>query len=96
MLVLITYDINTETEGGKKRLRDVAKACVNYGQRVQNSVFECALDATQLLQMQHRLEKMIDPSRDSLRFYNLGNQYQHKIIHLGAKSAYDPQGPLIL
>lgn len=96
MLVLITYDINTETESGKKRLRDVAKACVNYGQRVQNSVFECSLDAAQLVQMQHRLQKLIDPARDSLRFYNLGNNYQNKITHVGTKPAYDPQQPLIL
>lgn len=96
MLVLITYDINTETEKGKKRLRDVAKACVNYGQRVQNSVFECSLDAAQLLQMRHRLESLIDPTLDSLRLYNLGNHYQSKIIHIGAKPTYDPQEPMIL
>lgn len=96
MLVLITYDINTETEKGKKRLRDVAKACVNYGQRVQNSVFECSLDAAQLLQMRHRLEKLIDPALDSLRLYNLGNHYQSKVIHIGAKPSYDPQEPMIL
>lgn len=96
MLVLITYDINTETEGGKARLRRVAKACVNYGQRVQNSVFECSLDATQLLQMQHRLQALIDPARDSLRFYNLGNNYANKVTHVGAKPSYDPQDPMIL
>ncbi len=96
MLVLITYDINTETDAGKKRLRNVAKACVNYGQRVQNSVFECSLDATQLVQMQRRLEALIDPTRDSLRFYNLGNRYQNKIVHVGVKASYDPEGPLIL
>lgn len=96
MLILITYDINTETEAGKARLRRVAKTCVNYGQRVQNSVFECALDATQFVQMQHRLEALIDPKLDSLRFYNLGNNYRAKVIHVGAKVSYDPQQPLIL
>ena len=96
MLVLITYDICTETAGDRTRLRRVAKECVNYGQRVQNSVFECALDATQLLQMQHRLEALIDPKKDSLRFYNLGNHYQSKVVHIGAKETYDPEKPMIL
>lgn len=96
MLVLITYDICTETAQDRVRLRRVAKECVNYGQRVQNSVFECALDSTQLLQMQHRLEAMIDPGKDSLRFYNLGNHYQAKVTHIGCKPTYDPEQPMIL
>ena len=96
MLVLITYDICTETAEDRTRLRRVAKECVNYGQRVQNSVFECALDAAQLLQMQHRLEALIDPQKDSLRFYNLGNHYQSKVVHIGAKETYDPEKPMIL
>jgi CRISPR-associated protein Cas2 len=96
MLVLITYDVNTETEAGKRRLRKVAKQCVNYGQRVQNSVFECVLDATQLRQVRSILEDIIDKSKDSLRFYMLGNNYKDKIIHIGAKASFDMEGPLIL
>jgi CRISPR-associated protein Cas2 len=95
LLVLITYDVNTETEAGKRRLRKVAKQCVNYGQRVQNSVFECVLDATQLRQVQSILEKIIDKSKDSLRYYLLGNNYKNKIIHVGIKESYDMEGPLI-
>lgn len=95
MLILITYDVNTETDDGKRRLRRVAKQCVNYGQRVQNSVFECVLDATQLRQVQSILEKIIDKSKDSLRFYILGNNYKNKVIHIGVKESYDMQGPLI-
>lgn len=95
ILVLITYDVNTETEAGKKRLRKVAKQCVNYGQRVQNSVFECILDATQLRQVRNILEGIIDKDRDSLRFYMLGNNYKNKIIHVGAKESFDMEGPLI-
>lgn len=96
MLVLITYDICTETPDGRTRLRRVAKECVNYGQRVQNSVFECALDSAQLLQMQHKLETLIDPKKDSLRFYILGNHAQSKVMHIGVKEAYDPEKPMIL
>ena len=81
MLVLITYDVNTEDAGGRKRLRKVAKECVNYGQRVQNSVFECVLDAAQYRLVKHKLEQLIDTEKDSLRFYNLGNNYQTKIEH---------------
>ncbi len=96
MLVLITYDINTESAEGKRRLRSVAKVCVNYGQRVQNSVFECLLNPTQLAQVRHALEAIIDVKADSLRFYNLGNQYHGRIEHIGAKPTYDPEAPLIL
>lgn len=96
MLVLITYDVNTETPEGRRRLRQVAKQCVNYGQRVQNSVFECELDAGQLKLVQHLLEGLIDPSTDSLRFYNLGSKPQSKVFHLGAKSSYDALGTLII
>ncbi len=95
MLVLITYDVNTESEGGKKRLRRVAKQCVNYGYRVQNSVFECILDATQLRQLQIILEEIIDEDRDSLRYYLLGNNYKNKVIHVGVKESLDMKGPLI-
>lgn len=78
MLVLITYDVNTENAAGRRRLRKVAKECVNYGQRVQNSVFECNLDAAKLELVKHKLEKLIDPERDSLRIYNLGTTIQER------------------
>lgn len=96
MLVLVTYDVNTQTAAGRKRLRQVAKQCVNYGQRVQNSVFECHLDAAQSRMLQHELERLIDPTTDSLRFYNLGNRYQDRVTHLGAKQSFDVTDPLIL
>ncbi len=96
MLVLITYDVNTETAAGKRRLRKVAKECTNYGQRVQNSVFECNLDAAQLTMVMHSLETLIDPQTDSLRIYKLGNHYRSKIIHVGAKESYDPEGTLMV
>lgn len=96
MMVLITYDICTEDAAGRKRVRQIAKECVNYGQRVQNSVFECILDAAQCRQLQHKLVKLIDPDRDSLRFYYLGNKYQTKVEHFGAKTGYEPEGVLIV
>lgn len=96
MLVVITYDVNTETPAGRKRLRQVAKQCVNYGQRVQNSVFECSLDATKYVEVKHILKKIIDSDTDSLRFYNLGNNYENKVEHIGAKAGYDPTGLLML
>ena len=89
MLVLITYDVNTETTSGKKRLRDVAKCCVKHGQRVQNSVFECILDRAQYVRVRFQLSKLIDPQKDSLRFYNLGNHYANKVEHIGAKPGFD-------
>lgn len=95
MLVLITYDVNTQTPDGKKRLRQVAKQCVNYGQRVQNSVFECMLDAAQCKMVQHKLEQLIDPQLDSLRFYFLGNRYKTKVEHIGTKPSFDVTDPLI-
>ena len=76
MLVLITYDVNTEDAAGRKRLRQIAKKCVDYGQRVQNSVFECLLDAAQCRSLQAKLLSIMDPDKDSLRFYYLGNQYE--------------------
>ena len=96
LLVLITYDVNTETAAGKKRLRQVARQCVNYGQRVQNSVFECVLDAAKCREVQHRLEKIIDRDKDSLRFYYLGNNYKGKVEHVGAKESFDVEGTLIV
>lgn len=96
MLVLITYDVNTTDTAGKKRLNKVAKICVNYGQRVQNSVFECALDNAQLITVKDKLLKVIDEKRDSLRIYNLGNHYSNRIEHYGVKNSYDPEDTLIL
>lgn len=95
MLVLITYDVNTETSAGRARLRKVAKQCVNYGQRVQNSVFECNLDATKFRQVKSILESLIDKEKDSLRFYNLGNNYKTKVEHVGAKPGFDVTETLI-
>lgn len=95
VLILITYDVNTETTSGKKRLRDVAKCCVKHGQRVQNSVFECILDRAQYVRVRFQLSKLIDPQKDSLRFYNLGNHYANKVEHIGAKDAHDMGEPLI-
>lgn len=95
MLVLITYDVCTENAEGKKRLRLVAKQCVNYGQRVQNSVFECVMDATKCRQVKAILEDIIDKDKDSLRFYYLGNNYKSKVEHIGAKKSYDVEGSLI-
>ncbi|MCL2163469.1 MAG: CRISPR-associated endonuclease Cas2 [Oscillospiraceae bacterium] len=96
MLVLITYDVNTETPEGRKRLRRVAKACEDYGQRVQNSVFECEVDAGKLLLVKDRLLKIIDIKSDSLRFYILGNEGRRKVEHFGIKPSYDVKEPLIV
>ena len=96
MLVLITYDVNTEDAGGKRRLRQIAKQCVNYGQRVQNSVFECLLDAAQCKRLQAKLLAMIDAEKDSLRFYYLGKRYENKIEHFGCKRTYLPEDPIVL
>ena len=95
LLILITYDVNTQTASGRKRLRKVAKQCVNYGQRVQNSVFECQLDTTQYRQVRAILEELIDKETDSLRFYNLGDRYKNKVEHIGAKPSFDVTEPLI-
>jgi CRISPR-associated protein Cas2 len=95
MMVLITYDVNTETEAGKKRLRKVAKACQNYGQRVQNSVFECLIDPARMRQLQETLEKLMDKDKDSLRFYYLGDEWRGRVVHLGTKNTYDMEGTLI-
>ncbi len=96
MLVLITYDVSTETAQGRARLRKVARQCVNYGRRVQNSVFECELDAAQARQVKHILEGIISAEEDSLRFYYLGNNYKNKVEHIGIKASFDVNDPLIL
>lgn len=96
MLVLVTYDVNTETAAGRKRLRRVAKTCENHGQRVQFSVFECLVDPGQWAALQARLIDEIDEKQDSLRFYFLGSNWKRRVEHVGAKPGYDPQGPLII
>ena len=96
MMVLITYDVSVTTPLGKKRLRRVAKQCQNYGQRVQNSVFECLVDPTQFAALKHRLESIVDPKTDSLRYYFLGSNWKRHVEHYGAKETYDPEGVLII
>ena len=95
MLILVTYDVNTETAAGRKRLRKVAKVCVDYGQRVQNSVFECNLDAAKCRQVKAILSDLIDKEKDSLRFYYLGDRYKNKVEHIGAKPGFDVTEPLL-
>ena len=95
MLVLITYDVNTETSAGRKRLRQVAKICKDYGQRVQNSVFECIVDAARLLLIKDQLVKLIDSKTDSLRFYIIANR-KKQVEHYGVKPSFDVAEPLIL
>lgn len=96
MLVLISYDVDTTTKAGEKRLRKVAKECVNYGQRVQNSVFECLLTEAQLVKLKAILSGIIDNTTDSIRFYFLGNKWQQKIETLGKKTSFDPTETLIV
>ena len=96
MMVLVTYDVSTESEAGRKRLRRVAKVCVNHGQRVQNSVFECLVDPAQFALLRARLIAEIEPDQDSLRFYFLGQNWHRRVEHVGAKESYDPEGPLIV
>ena len=96
MLLLITYDVNTTDAAGRKRLNSIAKTCLKYGQRVQNSVFECLVDPVQYKNLQVLLLKKMDKDKDSIRFYNLGEKYHTKIEHFGTKSTYDPEGLLML
>lgn len=95
MLVLITYDVNTQDAAGRRRLNKIAKLCVKYGQRVQNSVFECLLESCDYKMLQHELLQIADLKKDSLRFYKLGDKYSTKIEHFGAKETYDPQSIMI-
>lgn len=95
MLVLVTYDVNTETAAGKTRLRKVAKQCVNYGTRVQNSVFECILDNAQWVLLKSILSDLIDKEVDSLRFYYLGNKHKTKVEHVGVNKGINVEKPLI-
>lgn len=96
MMVLITYDVSTTTPAGRKRLRHVAKQCVNYGQRVQNSVFECLLDPAQFAVLKSKLEDIIDKEEDSLRYYFLGSNWKKRVEHVGIKESFDPEGTLIV
>ncbi|MDY4920340.1 MAG: CRISPR-associated endonuclease Cas2 [Phascolarctobacterium sp.] len=96
MLVLITYDVNTQDAAGVRRLNKIAKLCVKYGQRVQNSVFECMLENHDYKILQNELLKLADLEKDSLRFYNLGQKYASKIEHFGVKATYDPQESLLI
>ena len=94
-MILITYDVSTSSSGGQKRLRKVAKLCQNYGQRVQNSVFECIVDSAQFATLKFELCQIIDVKKDSLRFYHLGNNYKTKVEHIGVKESIDLEGPII-
>ena len=96
MMVLVAYDVNTETAAGRRRLRQVAKLCENRGQRVQNSVFECLVEPAQWVQLKTKLEATVEPTLDSLRYYYLGSNWKRRVGHFGAKEAYDPEGPLIV
>mgnify|MGYP000973381557 FL=1 len=96
MYILVTYDINTTSLTGQTRLRKVAKICINYGQRVQNSVFECKINEAQYRELQHKLIKIIDKNVDSIRFYRLGENYEKKVKHIGAKETYKVDDPIIL
>jgi len=95
MMVLVSYDVSTVDNSGEKRLRRVSKACRDYGQRVQYSVFEIELDSAQWAMLKQNLMDLIDPSCDSLRFYYLGKNWQHRVEHIGAKSTLDLNGPLV-
>ena len=96
MFVLVSYDVNTEDKQGRKRLRRVAKTCVDYGQRVQYSVFECIVDPAQWAFLRDKLVAQIDESKDSLRFYFLGSNWRRRVEHIGAKPGLDQEGPLVL
>lgn len=95
MLVLITYDVSTVNPGGCQRLHKVSKLCKDYGQRVQNSVFECLVDPQKFAELRHRLEKIIDLEKDSIRYYYLGSNWKNRVEHVGAKVSFDPEGILI-
>ncbi len=96
MLIVVTYDVNTESKAGQRRLRRVARVCENHGQRVQFSVFECLVDAAEWVPLKAKLIKEIDPEHDSLRFYFLGNNWHNRLEHFGAKPSDDPEGPLVI
>lgn len=94
-MVLITYDVETGSIDGARRLRKIAKKCVNSGQRVQNSVFECLLEPDKFVFLKNELENIMDKKKDSIRYYFLGSNWKKRIEHVGAKKSYDPEGPLV-
>lgn len=96
ILIVVSYDVSTTTGPGKRRLRQVARLCEDFGQRVQNSVFECWVDSTQLIKLKRGLLELLEPATDSLRIYFLGEQWRGRVEHFGAKGSFDPDGPLIL
>jgi CRISPR-associated protein Cas2 len=96
MHVLVSYDVSTVDPAGRRRLRRIAKVCLDYGQRVQNSVFECKVDPGQYVNLKTRLCELMDADKDSIRFYNLGRNWQGHVEHFGQKEPYDPDGPLIV
>lgn len=96
MYVLVTYDVSTTTPEGRGRLRRVARACLDHGQRVQHSVFECKVDPARFAEFKHRLLEIIDPECDSIRFYFLGANWRRRVEHHGAKPVPDIDGPLIV
>ena len=95
MLIVVSYDVSTATQEGRRRLRRVAKICEDYGQRVQNSVFECLVDAERLVVMRNRLLAEVDPGEDSLRFYHLGNRWHRRVEHVCGPEPVDFGGPLV-
>lgn len=95
MLVIIAYDVETSTNQGRTRLRKVAKLCVNYGQRVQNSVFECSVDPAQLVEIKHQLQKIIDNDLDNIRIYHMGKNWERKIETLGKSESYNPDSGVL-
>ena len=96
MYTLVTYDVSTTSPAGRKRLRQIAKICLDYGQRVQNSVFECKVDPGQFVELKDKLCRIVNLEKDSIRFYNLGRNLQSNVEHFGQKEPYDPDGPLIV
>jgi CRISPR-associated protein Cas2 len=96
MQILVTYDVATSTEGGKRRLRRVAKACLDFGQRVQNSVFECKIDSAQFVQLRSKILEIVDLENDSVRFYFLGKEWDGRVEHHGTKQSLNMDGPLII
>ena len=95
MFVLVSYDVNTQDAEGRKRLRKIAKMCQNYGQRVQFSVFECIVEPAQWTGLRNKLIGIMNPEKDSLRFYFLGANWKHRVEHIGAKPTLDQEGPLV-
>lgn len=96
MLVLVTYDVSVMTSAGQRRLRNIAKTCLDYGVRVQNSVFECEIDPAQFVTLKNRLLEIFDPNEDSLRFYFLGKKGRQRVEHVGAKATTDPLHDVII